>query len=144
MSTTEQPTDPNTDDANLAKLEEQAAKKATDLAAAQKAANVAIGRKLLELQATSDVDLFVIGDSGGTFRGIFKAPTAALWQRFKSERRSEQGSLVMNQNLVVGCLVFPDKDTLAAAATKRPALYDVLGVELQLRTGSGQDAYTKG
>jgi hypothetical protein len=135
---------PQSDEDILAQVEAMAQQKAADLVAAQKAANVAVARKLLELQATSEVDLFAAGDSGGTFRGVFKAPSPELWKKLKSELRGEQQKLVANQNLVVACMVWPAAEVLAAAAAKRPALYDVLGFILQERAGAGQDAYSKG
>lgn len=133
------------DDDVLAALETQETQRKADLAIVMKAANAAVARKLVELRATSGGDdLFAAGDSGGTFRGVFKAPTIELWKRWKSEFRTDQGKLVCNQNLVVGCMLWPAAEALAAAAAKRPALYDVLGIILQERAGSGQDALVKG
>lgn len=135
---------PQSDDDILAALEAQAQQNAVQLAAAQQAANVAVARKLLELRATSDVDLFAAGDSGGTFRGVFRAPSPEVWKRWKSDVRNEQQRLVANQNLVAGCMIWPAADVLTAAVAKRPALYDVLGFILQDRAGAGQEALVKG
>lgn len=132
------------DDDVLATLEAQEVQRKADLATAMKAANVTVARKLLELGPTSDADLFAAGDSGGTFRGIFRAPTPELWKKWKADMRGEQQRAVANQNLVVGCMMWPAVDILTAAVAKRPALYDVLGVILQERAGAGQEAYSKG
>lgn len=132
------------DDDVLAALEAQEATRKAALADAITAANVAVARKLLELRATSDADLFAAGDSGGPFRGVFKAPSPELWKRWKADMRGEQQRAVANQNLVVGCMLWPAPETLTAAVAKRPALYDVLGIILQERAGAGQDAYSKG
>ena len=131
------------DDEVMTALEAQAQRRKTDLTDAMKAADVAVARKLLELSATSD-DLFALGDSGGTFRGVFKAPTLDVWKRWKSDMRGDQSRAVANQNLVNGCMAWPAHEVLAAVATKRPALYDVIGIALQERAGAGQDALVKG
>ncbi len=131
------------DDDVLAQLEAQARQKAADLAAAQRSANVAVAKKLLELRASSDVDLFAAGDSGGTFRGVFRSPSSETWKRWKAEMRSDQGRLIANQNLVSGCMKWPAPEVLSAAAERRPALYDVLGVILQGRAGAGQEELVK-
>lgn len=132
------------DDDILAQLEAQTSQKAAELAAAQQTANVAVARKLLELRAQTDVELFAAGDSGGTFRGVFRAPAPEVWKKWKSDMRGEQQRTVANQNLVAACMLWPAAEVLTAAVAKRPALYDVLGFILQDRAGAGQEALVKG
>lgn len=134
---------PESDDAILARIEQDAQERAKVTATERKASDVAVARKLLEMRATSPEELFVIGDSGGNFRGIFVAPGSEVWKRWKSEIRSDQGRLIANQNLTNACMRWPGAADLAAAVTKRPALYDVIGVVLQERAGSGQDVLVK-
>ena len=110
MSTAEQQ---DSDEAIMARLEADERRRKAEAADAQKAADVAVARKLLELRATSAEDLFAVGDSGGAFRGVFCAPTMETWKRWKSEMRGDQSRAVANQNLAVACLRWPD----AAATT---------------------------
>lgn len=131
------------DDEIMAALEAQGVQRKADLADSMKAADVAVARKLLELRA-GEPDLFAAGDSGGTFRGVFRAPTPELWKKWKGDMRGEQQRAVANQNLVVGCMLWPAVDVLTAAVAKRPALYEVLGFVLQERAGAGQEALVKG
>ena len=142
-NTTAVPAD-ESDDAVLARLEADFQERAKASAEERKAADVAVARKLLELRATGGGDLFAAGDSGGPFRGIFRPPIQEAWKAWKSDMRGDQQRTVANQNLVNKCLVWPTLDVLAAAAAKRPALYDVLGIVLQEWAGAGQDALVKG
>jgi len=142
MSTNEQTQE--SDDAIMARLEADEQRRRLDAADAMKAADVAVARKLLELRAAGADDLFAVGDSGGAFRGVFSVPSPEIWKRWKSEVRNEQQRLVANQNLAVACMRWPAADVLAAAAAKRPALYDTIGFVLQERAGAGQEALVKG
>ena len=143
MKTNEQ-TQESEDDDILRRLEEDDQRRRSEAAGAARAADVAIARKLLELRAATDAELFAIGDAGGTFRGIFGVPAPEAWKRWKSEMRNDQARLVANQNLAVACMKHPTADVLAAAAAKRPALYDAIGMVLQERAGAGQEAIVKG
>lgn len=134
-----------TDDDILAQVEEQAKQRAAEAAAAQKAANVAVAKKLMELRAANpDVEVFAAGDSGGTFRGVFRVPSVEIWKRFKSDLKTDAQAAVANQNLCVGCILWPSAEVLSAAVAKRPALYNVLGLALQVKAGAGQEEYVLG
>ncbi len=116
------------------------AKRAEDKAKAVEAAEIAVAEKYEELQAKNAQDLLVLGDAGGMFRGVFRPPAPEVWKRWKAEFRSEQQRAVANQNLAVGCMLWPTPDVLASHAVERPALYDALGVALQVAAGAGEEA----
>ena len=131
------------DDDLLAQLDAIGKQKAEQLAVDQKTGDVSAARELLKRRAAGEGDVFIAGDSGGTFRGIFAPPSMELWKKWKADMRGDQQRAVANQNLVTSCLKWPDRAVLVTAAEKRPALYDVIGAILQAEAGSGQEALTR-
>jgi len=124
----------------LDRLKAETARRAAEREAALAAADNEAAEQLLERRAKTDVELMILGDAGGTFRGVFRAPAPEVWKRWKAEVRSDQQRGVANQNLAVACMQWPTAEVLAAYAAKRPALYDALGIALQTAAGAGDEA----
>jgi len=119
------------------------ARRAEERAAAIAAADEEAAEQLLERRSKVDAELMILGDAGGPFRGVFRAPSIEIWKRWKAEFRSDTQRAVANQNLAVGCMLWPTPEVLAAHAAKRPGLYDALGVALQTAAGAGDEAIVK-
>lgn len=124
----------------LDRLKADTARRAAERQAAVEAADLEAAEQLLERRSKTDLDLMILGDAGGLFRGVFRAPAPEIWKRWKAEMRSDQQRAVANQNLAIACMLWPGPDVLAAHAERRPALYDALGIALQTAAGAGDEA----
>lgn len=124
----------------LDRLKADTERRQAERVAAAAAADLEAAEQLLERRSKTDIDLMMLGDAGGTFRGVFRVPAPEIWKRWKAEVRSDQQRAVANQNLAVACMQWPTADVLAAHAAKRPALYDALGIALQTAAGAGDEA----
>lgn len=107
------------------------------------AADEEVARQFEAQQAKIDLDLMILGDAGGSFRGVFRAPDANTYKQWRAEMRSDQQRAIANQNLAVKCMLWPTHEVLAGHAAKRPALYDALGIALQTAAGAGEEAIVR-
>jgi len=65
---------------------------------------------------------------------VLKPPTSDDWRFLKDDTAGGTPAERLN-NIVQRCIVHPAQDTIAAAATKRPALMDVLGLQVTQMAG---------
>lgn len=107
------------------------------------AADEEVARQFEVQQAKIDLDLMILGDAGGSFRGVFRPPSLEAYKQWRAETRSDQQIVVANQNLAVKCMLWPTHDVLAGYAAKRPAIYNALGVALQIAAGAGEEAIVR-
>lgn len=144
-TTTSESVPAQTDDEILAAFAEESAARAATAAAEIKAADVAAVKKLTELRAANPgIDLIIVGDSsGGAFRGVFRTPSPEIWKDFQTQARSDTQRPHAGRNLTMTCLLWPGRHDLEAAATRRPALFNVLSGALAVEAGSGVDAVVK-
>lgn len=61
---------------------------------------------------------------------VAKAPTRALWKRFRAQTQDETKRLIAAENLVRDCVVWPAKNELEAMWERKPGLIESFGSEL--------------
>jgi hypothetical protein len=81
--------------------------------------------------------------SVGDAEVIVKAPRGEIWRRYRTQLLDEQKRIVATENLVRGCVVWPDKAGLDSMLDARPGLAEAFGRELVKMAGAGEDVEKK-